>query len=101
VSACTCLHRYVLPALARMSGALPAPVETAVLAAPFSFKPPLTCLLPVSLRHEVDGRRLALPHPVNTSGDFAGLVGTDGFLELPPGPATFPAGTPARFWAWR
>ena len=43
---------------------------------------------------------LATPDPSNTSGDFAGLVGTDGFVELPPGPAEFPAGMLVPFHPW-
>ena len=43
---------------------------------------------------------LATPDPFNTSGDFAGLVATDGFVELPAGPADFPAGTLAPFYPW-
>ena len=35
---------------------------------------------------------LAAPAPGNTSGDFAGLIGTDGFVELPPEPDEFPGG---------
>jgi molybdopterin molybdotransferase len=100
VSTYTCFHRYVLPALARLSGATPTPPEYATLAAPFAFKPRLACLLPVRIESTPDGRRLAHPDPTNTSGDFGGLVGTSGFLELPGGPAEFPAGLTARFWPW-
>jgi len=100
VSTYTCLHRYVLPALARMSGAAPARADHVALAAPVAFSFPLAYLLPVVVTATPDGRRTAAPAPVNTSGDFGGLAGTDGFVELPPGPATLPAGTVARFWAW-
>jgi molybdopterin molybdotransferase len=43
---------------------------------------------------------LATPDPSNTSGDFAGLIGTDGFVELPAGPTEFRAGTLAVFRGW-
>lgn len=100
VSAYTCLHRYVLPALAHASG-LPAAVpRTVALAAPVSWKPKLSYLLPVKLSSGPRAELLATPDPSNTSGDFAGLVGTDGFVELPPGPAEFPAGTVAPFYPW-
>jgi molybdopterin molybdotransferase len=46
------------------------------------------------------GELLATPDPSNTSGDFSGLVGTDGFVELSAEPAEFPAGTIASFWPW-
>ena len=100
VSSYTCLHRYVLPALAKMSGypaTVPAP---AALTTDVEFKPRLTWFLPVRLSHGSRGELLAAPDPGNTSGDFAGLVGTDGFVELSPDPERFPAGTLAPFWPW-
>ncbi|PTY05134.1 molybdopterin molybdenumtransferase MoeA [Opitutaceae bacterium EW11] len=100
VSAYTCFRRYVLPALRQMSGLPPAPAEYAVLAEPFAFAPDLTCFLPVRVESMPDGVRRAFPAGTNTSGDLAGLVGTDGFLELPAEKCEFPAGTPARFWSW-
>lgn len=100
VSAYTCLHRYVLPALAHASGAtVPAP-RVVALAAPVVFRPKLAWLLPVQLTAGPRAEQLAAPDPSNTSGDFAGLLGTDGFVELPPGPAEFPAGTLAPFFPW-
>ncbi len=100
VSAYTCLHRYVLPALAHASGAAPAPVRTAALATSVTFKPPLAYLLPVKLHSGPHAELLATPDPSNTSGDFAGLVNTDGFIELPAEQTDFPAGTVARIWSW-
>jgi molybdopterin molybdotransferase len=100
VSTYTCLHRYVLPALAQMSGATPPAPDYVPLANAVSFKPPLAWLPPVRLSSGPDGRRTADTSALNTSGDFGGLVGTDGFVELPPGPGVFPAGTGVRFWAW-
>jgi molybdopterin molybdotransferase len=100
VSTYICLHRYVLPALARMAGA-PAPKpDYLALGSAATFKSPLAWLLPVVVTAAPDGRRFGEPAPFNTSGDFAGLIGTDGFVELPPGPRDFPAGTVARFYAW-
>lgn len=100
VSAYTCLHRYVLPALARASGAVPAVPRMVALAAPVTFRPALALLLPVRLSSGPGAELLATPDPANTSGDFAGLVGTDGFVELPAGQTEFPAGTLAPYWAW-
>lgn len=100
VSAYTCLHRYVLPALARASGLKDAPRRSVALATPVNFKPKLTYFLPVKLSSGPRAELLATPEATNTSGDFAGLVGTDGFVELPPEPADFPAGTVAPFWPW-
>lgn len=100
VSAYTCLHRYVLPALEKMSGAKPTPVRLAALTAPFVFRPPLARLLPVRLRSGPRAELLAEPADTNTSGDLAGLTGTDGFIELPAGPGEFPAGYVAQFRPW-
>jgi molybdopterin molybdotransferase len=100
VSAYTCLHRYVLPALAQAGGRAPAPPTPVALAAPVKFNPNLACLLPVKLSSGPGAVVLATPAAGNTSGDFSGLVGTDGFVELPAGPGSFPAGTIAPFWKW-
>lgn len=99
-SAYTCLHRYVLPALAHAAGLEPEPPPLVALTAPVTFKAPLAYFLPVKLSAGPRGERLATPDPINTSGDFVGLVGTDGFVELPAGPAEFAAGTLAPFRAW-
>jgi molybdopterin molybdotransferase len=100
VSSYTCLHRYVLPALAHASGLPPEPRRLAALADAVTFKPGLTYFLPVKLSSGPAAELLAHPVPSNTSGDFGGLLGTDGFVELPPEPTKFPAGTKAAFWAW-
>lgn len=100
VSAYTCLHRYVLPALLHASGATPTAPRTVALAEPVTFTPPLAYFLPVKLTSGVRAELLATPAASNTSGDFAGLVGTDGFVELPAERSEFPAGTVARFWEW-
>jgi molybdopterin molybdotransferase len=43
---------------------------------------------------------LATPVATNTSGDFANLVGTDGFVELPAEQTDFAAGTVVPFRPW-
>lgn len=100
VSAYICLHRYVLPALATASGRPPAIRRMAALAAPVGFRPKLTYFLPVKISSGPRAELLAMPDPSNTSGDFAGLVGTDGFVELPPERDEFPAGYLAPFFPW-
>ncbi len=100
VSSYTCLHRYVLPALARASGLPDGSRPPLALIERVKFKPDLTYFLPV--RHAIGSAAelRGLPVPSNTSGDFAGLLATDGFVELPPEPSEFPAGTIAPFWKW-
>ena len=46
------------------------------------------------------GQPWASPRPTNTSGDFLSLIGTDGFVELPPGPMTYPKGFVATLYRW-
>ena len=100
VSSYTCLHRYVLPALAHAAGLSAEPRPLVALAAPVTFKAPLAYFLPVKITSNLHGGQVATPEPFNTSGDFAGLVGSDGFVELPAGPVEFATGTLAPFWAW-
>lgn len=100
VSAYTCLHRFVLPALDRASGVNPAEPRLAALTEPVTFEPPLARFLPVRLTSGPRAELLAHPCETNTSGDFAGLIGTDGFVELPAGENEFPAGYVARFFSW-
>ncbi len=100
VSAYTCLHRYVLPALDRASGSASRDPRLVPLASTYIFRPKLACLLPVKLADGPDGVTRAFPRPGNNSGDLAGLVGTDGFVELPAEKEEFPAGTLTPFRAW-
>jgi molybdopterin molybdotransferase len=100
VSCYTCLHRYVLPALAGASGgAAPAP-RSVRLGGAVTFLPKLANLLPVTLASDPTGVQIATPEATNTSGDFAGLIGTDGFVELPADVTEFPVGFVAPFWPW-
>ena len=100
VSAYTCLHRYVIPALELSSGIKPVEPRLVPLASAYVFRPKLACLLPVRLVNGPDGVTRAVPMPGNTSGDLSGLVGTDGFVELPADAVEFPAGTLTPFRAW-
>jgi molybdopterin molybdotransferase len=100
VSTLVCLARYVLPALRAAMGQAAADAPRISLTAPFEVKAPLAFYLPVKLRSDDWGRTSAEPRPTNGSGDFTALAGTDGFVELPPGPNTFPKGFVARFFRW-
>ena len=74
----------------------PAP---AMLTVDITFKPALTHFVPVRLTVDAEGRRLATPLRVGGSGDLAGLLGATAFLELPPEPAVFAAGSVWPAWA--
>jgi molybdopterin molybdotransferase len=100
VSALVCAVRYVLPALADAEGAVLRPPERVPLGSAFQVTPPLWYFLPVKLEsHPVHGT-VALPRPTHGSGDFVSLLGTDGFVELPPGPMEYPAGHVAALHRW-
>ncbi len=102
VSAFACLHRHVLPALGRMVGreAGPPP-ERPALESGARAHPALTLFLPVRLVAGSGGGRAARPAPFNTSGDFASVAATDGFVEIPPGERAPEAGERFPFTPWR
>jgi molybdopterin molybdotransferase len=100
VSTLVCLIRYVIPAIALAMGTRREPPERLALAAPVSFQHELTYFLPVSIEHDDWGRPWANPRRTHGSGDFLSLTGTDGFVELPPGPNTYPKGFVASVYRW-
>jgi molybdopterin molybdotransferase len=100
VSTLVCLSRYVLPALRTAMGQVPTTPRRIAITAPVDVKAPLAFYMPVCLRNDEWGRTSAEPKPTNGSGDFTALAGTDGFIELPPGPNTFPKGFVAPFFRW-
>jgi molybdopterin molybdotransferase len=100
VSVLVCLARYVIPALGRLVAMPPESPPKVALARDFIFEKPLTCFLPVSLGYDEQGRTLAEPRPTGGSGDFIALAGTDGFVELPAGPAIHAAGLAVPFYCW-
>jgi len=100
VSALVCCRQYVVPALHKASGMTAKPPEFAALASNVSFKPALTCFQPVKLISGAAGQTLAIPVKTNTSGDFAALSATDGYVELPKDQTNFTAGTAVFLHRW-
>ena len=100
VSALVCCRQYVIPALNAAAGLSDSPPEFASLAQEHVFRPQLTCFLPVKLVSAVGGQTLAMPVKTNTSGDFAALSGTAGYVELALETTTFPAGTGVQLHRW-
>ena len=100
VSTLVCLARYVLPALRGSLGQSPERAQRMALGAPVTVTPALTYFLPIRLEQDDWGRDWALPVPTNGSGDFTALSGTDGFVELPPGPNTYAKGFVTRLYRW-
>jgi molybdopterin molybdotransferase len=98
VSTLVCLIRYVIPAMAAAMGTRRE--ARFALGAAVEFHAPLTYFLPVVIEHDDWGRPWANPRPPNGSGDFLSLAGTDGFVELPPGPNTYPKGFVTSVYRW-
>ncbi|MEM9304663.1 MAG: molybdopterin molybdotransferase MoeA, partial [Pseudomonadota bacterium] len=99
VSALVCLHRYVLPALALGAGGTPR-FGRAVLGADLAFRGDLTRFVPVIVTPDAGGAPVAVPRELNTSGDFFGLAGTQGFVELDGDQGHWRAGTAVPFHPW-
>jgi molybdopterin molybdotransferase len=93
VSALVCLHRYVLPALSLWSGESTLMRPRRILRGEFTKLPGLTLFLPI--REMSDGT--VAPAPVANSGDFAGLAGSDGFVEVD---ESFAEGAAAPYFPW-
>ena len=100
VSTLVCCRQYVIPALAHASGAAPGNPEFAALAQDVAFRPKLTCFLPAKLVTNAAGTLLAMPVQTNTSGDFASLTGTDGYVELALEQTLFETGTTVPLHRW-
>jgi molybdopterin molybdotransferase len=104
VSTLVCLARYVVPALfAAMGQTSPPPSslrEKIALGGSFTVNSRLAYFLPVRVEIDEWGRGWATPRPTNGSGDFTALAGTDGFVELPPGPNDYPKGFVTRLYRW-
>ncbi|HUN24976.1 MAG TPA: molybdopterin molybdotransferase MoeA [Steroidobacteraceae bacterium] len=100
VSTLVCLTRYVVPALYAAMGAAAAARERIALGGPIEIASKLACFVPARVDIDEWGRPWATPCPTNGSGDFTALAGTDGFVELPPGPNTFPRGFVTGLYRW-
>jgi molybdopterin molybdotransferase len=99
VSTLVCLARYVFAGLEMSLGTAPRSAEPIALAERFEVKPAMSLFVPVQIIFQ-QGQRLGVPKPTRGSGDFTSLIDTDGFVELPPGPAVLAAGTPAALYSW-
>lgn len=101
VSSLVSTHRYILPYIDSCLGLEPKRCDAAILEEDYRFEPKLTLFLPVRLRADETGRFMAEPMPVNSSGDLAGLLGSDGFVELPAEDTVFAAGTILPLYRWQ
>lgn len=92
VSTFLCYHKYLVPWLNSSLGLNPAQTKKAALAEDFSVKTSLTYFLQV--RTEIDDQGLLLAHPIvgKGSGDYANLLLSNAFLEMPEGGNDFRKG---------
>jgi molybdopterin molybdotransferase len=100
VSTLLCTTRYVVPALRAAAGAKLSPPLCYALDRAVSAPRHLSYFVPIVLVAADGPATVASPRPTNTSGDFATLAGTDGFLELAPGSIEHAAGTVGRYYPW-
>jgi molybdopterin molybdotransferase len=97
VSTLVCLARYVVPGLHAAIGWNTGAAKKVQLIEGWRTMANLWTLLPVKL----DGNGIAAePRPTRGSGDFTSLLGTDGFVELPPGSDGVESGTLVPFYSW-
>jgi molybdopterin molybdotransferase len=101
VSTFLCMLRYVQPWLEATLGYPTRVPYTARLTKAVTFSPSLQYFMAVALHRHPDGQIEATPWSNNGSGDFASLLGADGFLELPEDQTEFPAGASFRVWSYR
>jgi molybdopterin molybdotransferase len=97
VSTFMCLHRYFLLWLEHSLNIIKEPMY-AQLNKDFVFNPALQYFLQVKLTLSNKGTLLATPVEGNGSGDFANLLGTDAFMELPLEQNKFTNGEVFRLW---
>jgi len=95
VATLVCLIRYVIPGALAAMAARPGLPEQVALAGPFATGRSVSQFIPVSVN-----KAIATPRPTNGPGDFLGLTGTDGFVELPAHSGNFPTGFEAPFFRW-
>jgi molybdopterin molybdotransferase len=101
VSTLVCVARYVVPALLRAMGLADERIERVRLAAaPGEGPSKMTWFVPVRIECTEDGRTLAHPRQINTSGDFSSLAGTDGIVELSTRPADRSVGGTVPLYRW-
>ena len=101
VSTFVCYYKYVQPWLRITLGAPASWALQASLTTEVTFNPKLTYFLPVKLFVASTGIWRAQPVTIGGSGDFAGLLTADGFLELPPDQIKFSAGDTFPFIGFR
>ncbi len=102
VSVLVGVHAHVLPCLRKWIGDQKSEAEEfrARLSKDILFDKPMTLFQPVRFRMDDDAVMWADPVAHNGSGDFAGLLDTDGFVELPAENSLHKSGSVVRGFRW-
>ncbi|MCD6013422.1 MAG: molybdopterin biosynthesis protein MoeA [Flavipsychrobacter sp.] len=107
VSAFMCLHRYFIPWL-RSCLTPPSPfgdgrgeVFFAVLDQDVTFNPQLQYFMQVKVSISEKGQLVAIPQEGNGSGDYANLIDSNAFMELPLEKSNFKKGEVYRIWPFK
>ena len=95
VATLICLRRYVIPGAFAAMAACFSGLVLFVLLDTISPGRAITKFVPIMI---TDGK--ATPRPTNGPGDFLGLTGTDGFVELAPQSGDYPTGFTAPLFRW-
>jgi molybdopterin molybdotransferase len=105
VSSLVCFVRYALPRLRRW-GQSPSPSDlrpdgvVLPLADAVKAQPGCTLLLPARVVERAGEVTALQTEKSKGSGNYAGLLSTDGIAEIPAQERTVPAGSPVRFFPW-
>jgi len=100
VSTFVCFYRYFLPWL-KASWNVKQARSFAILDRDFTFKPALQYFLPVKLSINEKAELLGTPFEGNGSGDFANLMQTDAFMEMPLERDEFKKGEVFPIWTFK
>ena len=101
VSTFLCLHRYFLPWLMESKVESRKSEVYAVLGEDVTFSAPMQYFMQVRVGVNEQGQLIATPDEGNGSGDFANLLDSDAFMELPMGKIDFKKGEVFRIWPFK
>jgi molybdopterin molybdotransferase len=100
VASLVCFRRYVLNHLCNWGTRDPVPVLTYPVGESLSPHPSMTHFLPALLEVDDAGKTILVPRRGGGSGNFASLLPSHGFIELPAGDSILPMGAQLSFFPW-
>ncbi len=101
VSTFLCLHRYFIPWLMESKVKSRKSEVYAVLDSDVTFSAQMQYFMQVRVGVNEQGQLIAIPVEGNGSGDFANLLDSDAFMELPMGKLNFKKGEAYRIWPFK